>query len=277
MEKIENLDLIVESFRQLEFLDPEIGLTLKYNLFIPKDYDPGKSYPLVLFIHDAGVVSSNPKNTLVQGQGATIWATLCEQSKHPCFVIAPQFSNIIVNDQSKATIELDIMINLVKAISFQYSIDKNRIYTTGQSMGCMSSIEMMIRCPDLFAAALLVAGQWDADRMSALTQAKMWIIVAEGDTKAFPGMNASMRALEVKGAKISRSFWSGTATKAEFEAETQKMIAEGNNINYTVLKKGTVVPVGQPENGGTNHVNTWRIAYTIEGLRDWLFSQRKSR
>ena len=27
---------------------------------------------------------------------------------------------------------------------------------------------------------------------------------------------------------------------------------------------------------GSNHMNTWRIAYHIEGLRDWLFSQEKT-
>jgi hypothetical protein len=45
---------------------------------------------------------------------------------------------------------------------------------------------------------------------------------------------------------------------------------------YTVLKKGTVVPAGMTDDGGSNHICTWRIAYTIEGVRDWLFTQKKS-
>ena len=53
------------------------------------------------------------------------------------------------------------------------------------------------------------------------------------------------------------------------------MIAEGNNIKYTVLAKGTVVPEGLPDDGFTNHIYTWPITYTIEGLRDWLFAQVK--
>ena len=55
------------------------------------------------------------------------------------------------------------------------------------------------------------------------------------------------------------------------------MIAEGNNIKYTVPQKGTVVPAGQTDDSDTNHIYTWRIAYTIEGLRDWLFSQVKTK
>jgi len=40
------------------------------------------------------------------------------------------------------------------------------------------------------------------------------------------------------------------------------MLAAGSNINYTVFKNG-------------NHRYTWQYAYTIEGVRDWLFKQVK--
>ncbi|GAB4407794.1 MAG: hypothetical protein Kow00123_20760 [Anaerolineales bacterium] len=269
------ISLAIAGFRQEVFKDPDTGITLKYNLFIPGNYAANKAYPLVLFIHDAGVVGHDARATLTQGLGAVIWATPSEQAKHACFVLAPQYPRAIVNDNSEATADLDATVALVRAVMEQYSIDRNRVYTTGQSMGCMASIEMLVRYPDLFAAALLVAGQWDAKKMSVLTKANMWIIVSEGDRKAFPGMNASMAALEAAGAKISRATWNGRASAEEFAADVRKMIAEGNNIKYTVLAKGTVVPEGLPDDPRNNHVHTWRIAYAIEGLRDWLFAQVK--
>jgi predicted peptidase len=96
--------------------------------------------------------------TLTQGIGAVIWATPSEQAKHESFVLVPQYPNKIVDDHSEATQDLDATAALIKALVSQYNIDKNRLYTTGQSMGCMASIEMLIRYPDMFAAALLVAG-----------------------------------------------------------------------------------------------------------------------
>jgi hypothetical protein len=39
-------------------------------------------------------------------------------------------------------------------------------------------------------------------------------------------------------------------------------------------EKGTVVPASQQDNPISNHLNTWRIAYNIEGIRAWLFEQR---
>ena len=269
------VNLAVEDFQQLEFDDPKTGITLKYNLYVPRDYEASQSYPLVLFIHDAGVVSTDTRMTLLQGLGGVIWATPSEQAKHASFVLAPQYPRAIVNDNSEATQELEVTVDLIKSLATQYNLDQNRLYTTGQSMGCMASIALLIKYPDLFAAALLVAGQWDATKMSVLTRAKMWVVVAEGDRKAFPGMNASLASLEAAGAKISRATWNGQASAEEFAFEVKKMIAEGNDIKYTVLQKGTVVPAGLADNGGNNHVFTWPIVYAIEGPRDWLFSQSK--
>jgi len=270
------INLVVDDFKQLEYKDPKTGETLKYNLFVPKNYDKNKSYPMVMFIHDAGVTSTETDTTLVQGLGGVIWATPSEQAKHECFVLAPQYASATVNDNSEATEDLDVTVNLINSIVSQYSIDKNRIYTTGQSMGCMSSIALNIKYPDLFAASLLVAGQWDPMKASPLAKDKLWIIVSEGDLKAFPGMNAITATLEKEGAKISRATWNGQSSAAEFASDVSKMITEGNNIKYTVLKKGTVVPADQIDDGGSNHICTWRIAYTIEGVRDWLFTQVKT-
>jgi predicted peptidase len=270
------INLGVDDFKQLKYKDPNTGKTLKYNLFVPKNYDKNKSYPLVLFIHDAGVVSTETKATLIQGLGAVVWATPAEQAKHESFVLAPQYDSATVNDNSETTGDLDLTVNLINSLESQYNIDKNRLYTTGQSMGCMSSIALNIKYPDLFAASLLVAGQWDPTVVAPLAKDKLWIIVSAGDVKAFPGMNAITASLEKAGANISRATWDGQATPAEFSFDASNMIAEGNNINYTVLKKGTVVPTDQVDDGGNNHRYTWRIAYTIEGVRDWLFAQVKT-
>ena len=268
------INRVVDDFQQLVFTDPSTGEILRYNLFVPKDYDKNKSYPMVLFIHDASVVGTDTRRTLIQGVGGVIWATPGEQAKHESFVLAPQYhTDGVVNDNSEASEYLDITVNLVNAVASQYSIDRSRIYTTGQSMGCMLSIAMNIKYPDLFAASMLVAGQWDAKLMSVLAHKKMWILVAEGDTRAFPGMNASTAAMEAAGGKVSRARWNARAGAAEMAANVKKMIEEGNNIKYVVFEKGTVWPDG--ESGGMEHMQTWKVAYYIEGVRDWLFTQRK--
>lgn len=274
-ESKEAVNLVVDDFKQAQFADPQTGISLNYNLFVPKNYDPKKAYPLVLFIHDAGVTGKDVKNTLRQGLGAVVWATPEEQAKHEAFVLAPQFDRKIADDKSQTTQDLDAVINLIKHLHTQYNIDPARRYATGQSGGGMMEMAMNIKYPDFFAASFIVAAQWDAAKVAPMAKNKVWIVVSEGDEKAYPGMNAVTAALEKHGAKVARKTWSGLADAAEFDAEVKAMRSRNANINYTVLQKGTVVPAGQTDNTGANHVNTWRIAYTVEGIRDWLFEQRK--
>ncbi len=269
------VNLVVDDFKQSSFADPQTGVTVNYNLFVPKNYNPQKAYPLVLFIHDAGVTGSEVKTTLQQGLGAVVWASPESQAKNEAFVLAPQFNHKTVNDKSEATNDADAVINLIKHLQTQYNIDPARRYATGQSGGGMMEMAMNIKHPDFFAASYIVAAQWDAAKVAPLAKSKMWIMVAEGDEKAYPGMNAVTAALEKRGAKVARKTWSGLSTPAEFDAEARAMRSQNANINYTVLQKGTVVPAGQTDSSGANHTNTWRIAYNIEGIRDWLFEQRK--
>ncbi|WP_416262184.1 peptidase [Gibbsiella quercinecans] len=266
---------IVDDFQPLEFHDPKTGKLLRYNLFVPKGYDANKAYPLVLFMHDAGATSDVTRTTLYQGLGAIAWASPADQAKRPCFVLAPQYAEIIADDDSKTSDMLDITITLIKTLAEKYSIDRNRLYTTGQSGGCMMSIAMDIKYPSFFAASFLVAGQWDPALVTPLARQKLWILVSQDDDKAYPGQNAITANLEKAGAKISRAVWDGTWSPEQFRAAFDKITAENSPINYVTFRKGTVIPQGQSAAGASGHRNTWRIAYTIEPIREWIFRQHK--
>jgi len=267
-------NLIVDEFRQLEYKDASTGKLLRYNLFVPRRYDPSKAYPLVLFMHDAGATSEVTRTTLLQGLGAIIWASAEDQGKHPCFVVAPQYAEIIADDDSQTSDMMDITIRLVTALAAQYSIDKTRLYATGQSGGCMMAIAMNIKYPALFAASLLVAGQWDPALTRPLANKRLWIVVSQDDDKAYTGENAIISVLEAEGAKISRATWDGTWTAEQFQSAFEKIDAETNPINYVTFSKGSVIPRGESAAGASGHRNTWRIAYTIAPVRDWIFRQR---
>ena len=93
---------------------------------------------------------------------------------------------------------------------------------------------------------------------------KLWITVCEGDTKAFPGMNAATALWESLGSKVARNktFWDSHANMTEINANVKDMTAANAPINYSVF-------------AGGNHMYTWSFAYDIEAIRDWLFQQRK--
>ena len=272
--KIKNL--IVENFKQFVYKDTKTGTTVKYNLYIPKNYDKNKKYPLVLFMHDAGVLSEDTKTTLLQGNGAISFATPEEQERHEAFVLAPQYSRKVVDDNGDITSDLDATVNLIKDyLISKYSIDEKKLYATGQSMGGMMAIVMNYKYPELFAASYLVACQWDPKEVSAMARNNLWITVSNGDAKAYPGMNAITSELIKRGATVAKDSWRADYTDAQFLEGARKVIAQKSNIKYTTLEKGTNPYLPKDANPGLEHSGTWKVAYSIPGIKDWMFLQSK--
>ena len=270
------VNLIVDDFQQFTYKDPKTGRSLAYNLYVPKDYDRSKSYPLVLFMHDASLITTTVRATLVQGLGAVCWASPEDQAKRPAFVLAPQYPEVVVGDDYKPTALFDTTVDLVKALTAKYSIDTDRLYSTGQSMGAMMTLGLNIKYPDLFAASWVVAGQWPSAPAAPLAKKNLWVTVSQGDTKAYPGENAIMAVIEKAGTKVSRAVWDGQSSAAEFAADVKAMVAKGTTVNYASFKKGSTLAGGLANAHGVEHNSTWPIAYTIEGIREWIFQQRKA-
>ncbi|MDY3917969.1 MAG: hypothetical protein SOZ59_03060 [Candidatus Limivivens sp.] len=270
VESSEWTELIVEDFQLLEYTDPDTGWTIPYSLYFPENYEESREYPLVFFVADAGANSDNPIGNLTQGNGATVWASPEEQAKHECIVLSPQYTNSLINSIGALTTDenvwsdgLTLVSNLLHFVIEKYSVDENRIYGTGQSQGCMTNIALSDKYPDLFAAQLLVAGQWNVEEMEAMKDKNLWIVVCEGDSKAYPGMNEATERWESLGSAVARSeMWDSTSTAEQFDELVEQMEAQGCRINYTVFEGGS-------------HTYTWSVAYSIEGIRDWLFAQTK--
>lgn len=260
----EEIEPLVELFTQHVYHSERTGRDLPYNLFLPEGYDGSECYPLVMYIHDRGPLDTDVKTTLRQGVGALVWVTKEAQAKHPCIVIAPQYEQVPANDGEPDMLEttFDLYLDIMK----RYAVDPKRVYTTGQSMGCMSSIAMGIRRPDFFTAFLLVAGQWDAEAMTALSGAKMFIIVSRGDPRAFPGMNASLEKMKECGAQIQYAAWDQDGGVVP-GAQAEELCSRPGNIYYAVLKT--------EKRDVSCHMDTWKVAYGVESARDWLFEQSK--
>ncbi len=64
--------------------------TLPYGLFRPRNLDPAKKYPLVLFLHGAGERGWDNKRQL---RDIAPWTAAAVQAKYPCFIVAPQCPN----------------------------------------------------------------------------------------------------------------------------------------------------------------------------------------
>ena len=148
------LDANASKFKQSTFTDEETGISFEYSLYVPENYDAAQSYPLIMFIPDSTGAGKSAADIVAQYYGATVWVTDEEQAKHASFVLVPAFTGTVTTDNWEADPQIDETVKLIEQLEGEYPIDTNRLYTTGQSMGCMSSLYLNSKYPDLFAASL---------------------------------------------------------------------------------------------------------------------------
>lgn len=265
------VNAVMDEFRQ--FYDA----AMPYNLYIPKGYDSAKQYPLVVFVADASVRGSDILLPLVQGNGAMSFAAPDAQAKNPCFVLAPLVSTdtTVTSDGGVGGAgELpDKLMNVIETVMRKYSVDSRRIYTTGQSLGCINAFACAVRFPHFFAAYLCVGGQWsDTASLRFLKDGSLWMLNSDGDARAYPGMNEIYAELVDAGASITRNVLDARLPREQLEAELAKAAA-GSRLLYTTFGDESVVPEGVSKSPVSNHMNTWPVAYSIGAVHDWLFRQ----
>ena len=151
---------------------------------------------------------------------------------NPSFVLVPNFSEVVVNDEASVSDQVKTAVRLIDALTEEYSIDTSRLYTTGQSMGCMTSLYLNSKYPDLFAASLFVSGQWDISVLEPLENASFFYITAAGDEKASGGQDQVMAMFDAGGIGYSYGQWSAQDSEDDQSAAAAELIAQGHDANF---------------------------------------------
>jgi len=139
----------------------DAGKEMGYTLFVPSTYDPAKKTPLVVALHG---LYSNPQQ-IIRYPGLTDLA-----EKYGYIVVAPMGYNTrgwygapfmarSSADDPKNLSELsekDVM-NVLGIVRKEYTIDPDRIYLLGHSMGGGGCWHLAIKYPDLWAAIAPIA------------------------------------------------------------------------------------------------------------------------
>lgn len=172
------------------------GKSLPYRLYVPDDYDPNKSYPLVLFFHGAGERGTD--NTAQISAGSVMQRLLLpeEQKKFPCLILAPQCpgdSQWVLSDwgpgvynhntmQTPVSPYMKAAEELLDKVIEEYSVNEDRLYVTGMSMGGFGTWDIISRNPEKFAAAFPVCGGVDETYLDRLQGFPIYTFHNVGDT-----------------------------------------------------------------------------------------------
>jgi len=222
----------------------EGGHVLPYRLHAPDPIEPGKKYPLVIFMHGAGERGIDNRIQL-----RNFRSTVEFWKKYPCFVFAPLCPR---RDQAPEAVWVDtpfgsgvghtmkeqptwpmrLALAAIDQFIATHPVDRQRIYVTGLSMGGFATWEILQRRGDTIAAAVPVCGGADTSFASKLSSIPIWVTHGDADDIV----------------PVSRSRDIVAAIKAA-----------GGNPKYT-------------EFPSVKH-DAWTYTYSNPEIWDWMFSQ----
>ena len=231
-------------FEQLTYTDSDTCLSITYNLYLPENYDKAVSYPMVVFIGDSSCVGSNATVSLTQGRGGLVWATEEWQSAYPTIVAVPTYPVTILDDHGSYTKTeyVELTKRYIDYMCAEYSVDRNRIYGTGQSMGCMTTLILASEYPNLYAACMFVDGQWDIGELKGLENQTFVYFAAEDDTNAWNGAQEVMSMFDSVAVKYTYAQWDGSWTPDELSSAAEQLFDSGTSQYFISWKTGTIEP-----------------------------------
>lgn len=221
-------------------------IDLQYQIWMPKNYSADKEYPCILYMHSAGVRCDDNSHI---NTGEAKFLRNFENGKYAdqCIIIAPccpkthkwvpadnwnsgsyDFVNTKPAEYMTATLEL------FADYREKLSIDENRLYTYGMSMGAFAVWDLLARNPGMFAAAIPVAGAGDPSTVGTMGKTAIWIFHGTADT-AVPYHSATKM--------------------------NDALVAAGRtDVKFTTFE-------------GAGH-GIWAMTADTAGLFDWLFEQK---
>ena len=145
-----------------------------YVEYLPKDYEPAKEYPLVLFLHGAGERVQDPHQAMFHGYMKYVR----EQGKeYPFIFIAPQcIGNAYWGSYTES---LSAFLDYVLET---YAVDRRRVYLTGLSMGGTGTWMFAMARPNTFAAIMPVCGSGIYWNVANLLKTPIYMVHGDCDT-----------------------------------------------------------------------------------------------
>ena len=195
------------------------GTLIKYRWSAPAKPEPGKTYPLVLFLHGSGERGSDNKAQI--SHSVTPILRRAEKLGEPCFLIAPQCPDddwwspfdskfTFLTAAAKPNKLMDALVVLMDEIMAGNPIDRKRFYVTGLSMGGFATWDLLGRMPEKIAAAVPVCGGGDPSLAVKFKDVPIFALHGDKDSEVpVAATRAMIAALESAGGKPKVTYMPG--------------------------------------------------------------------
>ncbi len=162
------------------------GERLQYRLFVPVTYSKERKYPLVLWLHGGEGRGSDNVHQITKSneQGSHFWTSEENQQKFPAFVFAPQcpiddnWADPELNEPGKALL---LTIDALDSLEKEFSINLDRVYIVGQSMGGLGVWSLLQKYPEKWAAAMVISAYDNFTNPAVITRIPVWVFQGDAD------------------------------------------------------------------------------------------------
>lgn len=220
-----------------------------YKVYVPAAFDPGRKWPVILFLHGAGERGTDGVRQTEVGLGPVLRS---DPARFPAVVVFPQAppGGVWLGPLARfAVAALDQTVA-------EFNGDPDRLYLAGLSMGAYASWVLAFEQPEKYAAIVSVAGgivppSWRRARLAEVPPT----LQADDPYAATAARLKDVPAWLFHGADDS------TVPVTESRQITAALKQVGSPVRYT-------------EYEGVVH-NSWDRAFAEPELPKWLFAQRR--
>lgn len=170
-------------------------LRLPYWCFLPSNYDPKQSYPLICMLHgipgdETIMTNANPAGAgYLNYPALKVFSSYRQQLSNPTIVVWParRAGDLYVNWNDSY---LQLISGLLNSLISEFNIDTNRLYICGASEGVHAAWDLIGLRPSFFAAASVPAGWQGQTNPRFLKDLPIWVWAALDD-----GLSSESRSL----------------------------------------------------------------------------------
>ncbi len=227
--------------------------TRRYQVYVPAGYEADELWPVILFLHGSG---EQGDDGLVQTEIGLGTAIRRHAERWPAIVVFPQARR----DHRWSEREAANALAALDAAAREFSVDPDRLYLAGLSLGGAGVWYLAYRDPGRFAAALVACGRVrPSESVNGRPIPDMDPVVPAEAGDPFEALAGRIRSLPVW-------FFHGDADPVIPVEESRRLAATLRAVD---------APAHYSELPGTGH-NAWDPAFDSVEAIDWLFAQRRA-
>lgn len=242
----------------------------RYDVLLPYNYSTAYTYPVVMYLHGSGTASpanTPPWNAFPSMINSTSVNGVNYRADFPAIVVAPQcvdssgWGGNGVSYSGGKLVEAPTScgtdaISALETVLSRYSVNTNKVYLAGYSMGGIGTWYLYATNLNLFAAAIPVSGAifggvTPSNFQSVLGKAPLWAFHGYNDTTVSKSWDESMYRID------------------------HKRLGGMKYIEFVVNGDSTNFPHWLENANGDGHANADTSAFQNKATLEWLFSKTK--